>query len=55
MRDHRLKQYNDGAVGVVFCSVCGKEGLQLILEPDCPGKIVSNDLTAKEIEAKQNS
>lgn len=34
---------NDGSrVRVVFCSVCGKEGLQLAQEPNCPGEFVDN-------------
>lgn len=34
---------NDGSrVRVAFCSICGKEGLQLITEPNCPGEFVDN-------------
>jgi hypothetical protein len=35
---HRLSQYRDGEVWVVFCKVCSGEGDQL--KVPCPGKYV---------------
>ena len=41
MRQHITSFYSQEAMGVktIFCKKCGKEGLQLVLEPDCPGEI----------------
>lgn len=53
MKEHRKAQYRDGAgVFVAFCKDCGKEGLQLMLEPNCPGKIEDKNLTRNEANAK---
>lgn len=39
---------NDGSrVRLVFCSVCGKEGIELVKDPNCPGEFVDNDLDNK--------
>ena len=41
MRQHITSFYSQEAMGVktIFCKKCGKEGLQLVLEPDCPGEV----------------
>lgn len=35
MPAHRIKEYTDGFKKVEYCSVCGKEGRELIDEPEC--------------------
>ena len=50
---HKLDNYRDDErLKVVYCNVCGKEGLKLILEPECAGVYEDRDLTKTETEAK---
>lgn len=32
---HRIKEYVDGYMKVEYCTICGKEGRELIDDPDC--------------------
>lgn len=38
---HETAYYSEGDshIKIEFCRICGKEGLQLALEPECPGEI----------------
>lgn len=34
---HKQGQYRDGYIIIRFCPACGAEGLELVLNPHCPG------------------
>lgn len=50
-RPHVTACYQDGHVSVVFCKVCGAEGLELL--EDCPRKI--SDPVEKTIDVKNQT
>lgn len=53
---HSIGYYSQGdsRVRIQFCRKCSKEGLQLALEPDCPGEIpkINDQSLDKEKQAK---